>query len=61
MAQDDPSSSSDKGKGKVVDGDLGAAGSQKDKDGKPQVNGKKEEEKPNCTCKHCWAKFELTA
>ena len=46
MAQDsEPPKSVDKGKGKAVDGPAGKGGeAKKDKDGKPIVNGKKEEE-----------------
>jgi hypothetical protein len=45
MAQDgDVSKSTDKGKGKAVDGDVSKAReAAKDKDGKPQLNGKKDE------------------
>jgi 26S proteasome regulatory subunit N1 len=50
MAQDDPSSSSDKGKSKAVDAENGASGAQSDKDGKPLVNGKKDDEKLNREC-----------
>jgi 26S proteasome regulatory subunit N1 len=45
MAQDgEPTKSVDKGKGKAIDGDPNKAeDSKKDKDGKPLVNGKKED------------------
>ncbi|KAK3936379.1 armadillo-type protein [Diplogelasinospora grovesii] len=46
MAQDsDLSKSSDKGKGKAVESDKKADQVQKDKDGKPVVNGKKDDDK----------------
>jgi 26S proteasome regulatory subunit N1 len=46
MAQDgEPPKSVDKGKGKAIDGDQSKAEEvKKDKDGKPLVNGKKEDE-----------------
>ena len=46
MAQDgEPPKSVDKGKGKAVDGEPSKAEEvKKDKDGKPSVNGKKEDE-----------------
>ena len=47
MAQDsDKPSAADKGKGKAVDGKPDDA--PKDKDGKPLVNGKKDDDKPDC-------------
>lgn len=50
MAQDsDAPSAADKGKGKAVDNGKPEE-VQKDKDGKPILNGKKEEEKVDCTC-----------
>lgn len=43
MAQDEQPKSVDKGKGKAVEEPSKADAGQKDKDGKPIVNGKKEE------------------
>jgi hypothetical protein len=59
MAQDDPVSPSDKGKEKIVNSDHGSAGIEKAKDGKPQVNGKKEDEKLNRECAKCFVCMKL--
>jgi hypothetical protein len=51
MAQDgELPSSGDKGKGKAVDGDTGVDETQNSKDGKPLVNGKKDDQKQDCSC-----------
>ncbi len=63
MAQEsDSSKTADKGKGKAVDTERKADEVQKDKDGKPIVNGKKEDDKDDCMLdpNSCWSRICLT-
>ena len=51
--ESDLSKAADKGKGKAVDAERKGDEAQKDKDGKPIVNGKKEDDKDDCRFPPC--------